>query len=215
LGTLHVKGFFTHRKADSFYKYNADGKTYKWQKYYDGHSTRSVEYDKRDKLEKMDMYLHDTIKVGWWDFYKNNKTEAKREYIILCDDQYLNQAIVFDKNGDTIYKKDDLFNATTFYKLRKVSDENFFRLYYDVRSIFSVKNTLQLIFLNGDNCEEDVDTIIELKSNRGYVDLDKKYVDKHGFFFDFYGYKMPKGSKTPYGLRHHKKYFDLKKVKLK
>ncbi|WP_140487072.1 hypothetical protein [Flavobacterium sp. GSA192] len=205
LGNLILKGFYTSGTRDSLFGYNKNN-TLSFKKRFKNNGAYSKEYDTNGNLEREGIYIYDTIKADWWKFYKKGILEAKREYVIVCDDYYLNQVIVFNRKKDTVIKKDSIMNVSTFFKIRKEKKKDSFQLSYNVRSIF-VKNKLEFIILKGTNCEEEPDFIIELNSNKGKIVLDKKYYNRKGFFFD-YNIDQNNGNK----VNNHKKYFDLSKL---
>lgn len=215
LGNLKLKTFYTKKNKDSSIFYYNNGR-HKFIKTYSGNGTYSREFNKNGDLEQKGIYIEDTLKIGWWIFYKKGKIEAKREYMPICETYYLNQAIILDKNQDTIIKKDKVYNSSTYYFIKKelTKTENkthTFKLSYDVKSMF-VKNQLQLILLKSSYCIEDPDTIISLNTNKGNVFLNNKYLNCRGFFFDYYVEKNKSNKEKPYNMMHHKKYFDLAKI---
>jgi len=199
LENLTSKGYYTNGVRDSLFGYNIN-KTFSFKKRFKGTGTYSKEYDNDGNLEREGIYIYDTIKADWWSFYKNRKLIAKRQYEIVCDDYYLNQIITFNSNRDTVFNNDKIFNASTFFKLNKVKKEESFILFYDVKSLF-VNNKLELVILKNNYCSEEPDTVVQLKSNRGYIVLKKKYSNRQCFFFDYNIYKDR--------IQNHKKYFDL------
>lgn len=210
LGNLVLKGYYDNGKIDSLFKYNKN-KGYVFKRYFAGHATKSIEYDTHGNIEKSGNYINDTIKVGWWNFYKNNQLVAKRQYEIVCANYYLNQIILFDNNGDTLSSPNDDME-TTFYSLTRQSIDNKFILSYDVKSLF-LNNKLEMILLKNNYCSEEPDTIIELNSNKGQIHLPQKYFRQKGFFFDYL--QEGKHGNQKRKIMHHKKYFDLASIEVK
>lgn len=204
LGYLKLKGFYNHKTRDSLFGYNPNG-TLNFKRYFKGVGTKSIEYDVNGILQKEGIYIHDTIKVGWWKFYRNEKISAMKEYVIVCEDYYLNQNVEF-KNKDTLFDK-----STFFYISKKAkTDKNIVEINYSLKSLFE-KNKLQLIILKNEYCSEEPDTVISLDSNKGKIYLDEKYTNKKGFFFDYTTAKNNNDQKAPYTMKHHKMYFDFSK----
>lgn len=206
LGNLTLKEFYTNGIRDSLIGYNKN-KTLSFKKRFKDNGTYCKEYDKNGILEREGIYVYDTIKADWWNFYKKGTLVAKREYVIVCDDYYLNQVILFNKQKDTIFKKNKIYNTSTFFKIKKNNNKDSLKLSFNVNSTF-VKNKLDLIILKGTNCEEEPDVVIQLNSNKGIITLDKRYSDKKGFFFDYNN-----GDSKSNKVSNHKKYFDLSKLK--
>lgn len=204
LGNLLFKTIISKGKKDSIFKYNKNG-TLCFRKKMLPTGIYSIEYDSQGRLEKEGLYVEDTIKAYWWKFYKNNELVAKREYVIVCNNYYLNQAIIFNKKNDTISK------GSTYFDVNKKVHNQKFSLNYRVKSLFD-KGQIELVILKDTNCEEVPDTVIALPSNRGSIILNKKYMDKKAFFFDYNIVKETDSGKAPYKMVDHKKYFDLSKL---
>ncbi|GGB73284.1 hypothetical protein GCM10007424_11480 [Flavobacterium suaedae] len=105
LGYLDLKIFVRDGKNDSLIKFNRNGTLRFSKKTLPTGATYSVEYDSNGNLDKEGLYINDTIKAWWWKFYKKNKISAKREYVIICDDYYLNQEIILNEKNDTVLNK--------------------------------------------------------------------------------------------------------------
>jgi hypothetical protein len=205
VGNLTLKGFYTNDIRDSLVGYNKN-KTLSFKKRFKDNGTYCREYDKNGILEREGIYVYDTIKADWWNFYKKGLLEAKREYVIVCDDYYLNQVIFFNKQKDTVLKMNKIYNASTFFEIKKNNSTDSLKLSFNVSSKF-VNNKLELVILKGTNCEEEPDVVIQLNSNRGIITLDKKYSDRKGFFFDYNN-----GNNNTNKFNNHKIYFDLSKL---
>lgn len=204
-GNLILKGYYTDGKKDSLFGYNKNS-SLSFKKRFKDNGTYCKEYDKNGNLEREGIYVYDTIKADWWKFYKKGVLEAKREYVIVCGDYYLNQVILFNKQRDTVFKKNKTYNASTFFEIKKNNNKDSLKLFFNVRSAF-VKNKLELIILKGTNCADEPDVVIKLNSNKGNIALDKKYSNRKIFFFDYIN-----DENSIDKVANHKKYFDLSKL---
>lgn len=122
LGTLNrVKFFNGKRKLDSLIDYTKEGRIL-FKKIFNQNNTHYSSY-KNEIIQEEGFLINDTLKTGWWKYFNNKGVlKSKREYVLLCDDYYLNQSIIFDKDGDTIYRDDD-FNES-IYVLFDISEKD-------------------------------------------------------------------------------------------
>lgn len=61
-----------------------------------------------------DGYMKDSLKIGYWKYYDADKDlVAISEYLIIDNKTYLNQEVVFDKRGDTLFDKSNFFTCKT------------------------------------------------------------------------------------------------------
>jgi hypothetical protein len=186
-GKLKEITYITGKNIDSVVRYNSQGKRSS-KKNFLSIDTLVTVYHPNGVVESEGIMTNDTLKSGWWKYYREDGSlKSKRHYFIKCDDYYLNQSIVFDRKGDTVYSEDD-FNETIFfdYKLENINGES--RLFYKISPI-SYRSKLELVLMTDNNfCsdEEKVDTVIQLKSRKGSIILNSNLDFKQGFVFDYY-----------------------------
>lgn len=59
-------------------------------------------------------YMKDSLNIGYWKYYDSDKNlVAISEYLIIDNRGYLNQEVVFDKKGDTLFDKSNFFTCKT------------------------------------------------------------------------------------------------------
>jgi len=209
LGNLVKKVYYTKGVVDSLIGFKGEElRIYKKQ--IGLNNILQTRYYKNGKIESEGFIVKDTLKIGWWSYYDTiGKIKSKREYILLCDDYYLNQSILFDKQKDTIYRDND-FNESVFFNfdIKELDDKN--ELSYDIKPI-SYRSNLELIFLrNDDFCKEEgnIDTIIPLKTRKGKLFFNKKRKLYTGFIFDYYIDTVYVNGKMKINSISRKVYFD-------
>lgn len=186
-GKLKEVAYITRKNIDSVVRYNSQGQRASKRNFISNDTLVTV-YHLNGVVESEGIITNDTLKSGWWKYYREDSSlKSKRHYFIKCDDYYLNQSIVFDRKGDTVYTDDD-FNETIFfdYKLENTNGER--TLFYEISPI-SYRSKLELVLMaDNDFCsdKEKVDTVIQLKSRKGSIILDSDLDFKQGFVFDYY-----------------------------
>lgn len=186
-GKLKELKFISNERPDSLVRFNENGTRISKREFVLDDTLLTV-YHQNGKPESKGIITNDSLKSGWWEYYgENGNLISKRDYFIRCDDYYLNQSVIFDKKGDTIYKDDD-FNETIFfsYQLKETDKER--KLFYRISPI-SYRSKLELVLMtNNDFCneEDNIDTVIPLQNRTGTIPLDKSLGFKTGFVFDYY-----------------------------
>lgn len=102
-------------------------------------------------------YLKNSLKVGNWKYFdKNNNLVAVNEYKIINNGTYLNQEIVFNKNGDTIFDKSHFYTYSTRVNDKK---ERFLSIKY--KRIF--EGDSYLMFVYNKDLKSDFSNLNDLK----------------------------------------------------
>lgn len=66
---------------------------------------------------KFEGFVKDSVRIGTWNFYKNNGfIDKRKEYMNVHGGSYLNQVYNLNNNGDTLY------NGSSFISIRTVKD---------------------------------------------------------------------------------------------
>jgi|SRR5690554_854297 len=109
-----------------------------------------------------DGYMKDSLKTGYWKYYDSEKDlVAISEYLIIGNKTYLNQEVVFDKKGDTLFDKSNFFTCKTD-KLNKDS------LYLEIKyegifdAIYNDSESYPMLVYHND-INEDFSNINKLK----------------------------------------------------
>lgn len=113
-------------------------------------------------------YMIDTLPINYWrSFDLQKRLVAISEFKIINNEPYLNQEIVFDKYGDTLFDKSNFFTCkakfihkdTLFLKVKYdgIFEESYgmFLYNYNINEDFSNVDKLKLdtIFFDGDRLE--------------------------------------------------------------
>jgi antitoxin component YwqK of YwqJK toxin-antitoxin module len=178
--------FYSNNEIDSLIGYDTDEiKIFK--KEIISKRLFQTNFYKNGNVESKGFLINDTLKNDWWDYFNiDGKLKSKREYVLVCDDYYLNQSIVFDQKGDTIFTKDD-FNETIFFKYKIIENKKDI-MTYEISPV-SYRSKLELVFLRENNfCKEEgnIDSIVPLENRKGTITLDKIKKPFSGFVFDYY-----------------------------
>lgn len=170
IGNIIESIYFTHNKKDSLLTFDRLGKR-KIKRIYKENKAYEQDYYDTGVIRSQGEVISDSLAANWWDFYDSlGKLKARRHYIVDCGQSILNQSIIFDKKGDTVFRNDD-YNESTFYDF-KVTNLNNGKFKVDYKIIpVSNRSKLRVFSINKDNfCDltaEDVDTVINLSSRTG------------------------------------------------
>lgn len=178
--------FYSHNKVDSLIAYDNNVKFFKKEIAFN--KLYHTNFYKNGIVESMGFLINDTLKNGWWSYFDiDGKLKSKRQYVLVCDDYYLNQSIIFNKSSDTVFTKDD-FNETVYFKYEIIKKKENDVISYDISPI-SYRSKLELVFLKQNNfCNEEgnIDSIVPLENRKGRILLDKIKKPYSGFVFDYY-----------------------------
>lgn len=95
-GNIKVQGNFKKNRAHGIFKeFSIDG-----------------------ELLEIGNYVDDKA-VGWFKFYKNGKLKMKRQYILINDQSYINQFIVYDKSGNVVKDSSNYISAERLHQSGK------------------------------------------------------------------------------------------------
>jgi hypothetical protein len=210
IGNVFSKTYYSNNGLDSLIAFDKK-QNLKFKKSFFNDSIYYVAF-KNNSIMKRGFLKNDSLKVGWWEYFDDvGVLKSKREYKILCEDYVLNQSIIFNQKGDTIFRDDD-YNESTFYDF-KVVDLNNGKLKVDYKVVpISNRSILQLGIINKDEfCKiqsKNIDTAINLKSNRGTLVLNKNKFNK-GLIVDYRSTKKGVELKEGVSTLSRKMYFDL------
>lgn len=121
--------------------------------------------------------MDDTLKIGYWKYYdQENRLVAISDYKIVNDKSYLNQEIVFDKSGDTIFEKSSYFSFSFGHdnsvqlKFKKILDQESYAFFIYSDKINSDFSNIDVVKLDTIFFKEDQITF-NLQSNylRGLI----------------------------------------------
>lgn len=109
-----------------------------------------------------DGYMKDSLKTGYWKYYDSEKhLVAISEYLIIDNKTYLNQEIVFDKKGDTLFDKSNFF---TRKKIRLNRDSLYIEIKYEgiIDAIYNNSESYSMLLYHSD-INDDFSNINKLK----------------------------------------------------
>lgn len=187
IGNLSKALYYSNEQLDSLIIYNKN-KIRKYKKIFNEDVVYQETYSSQGFLERKGEVFNDSLSINWWNFYdKNGQLKAKRHYIVTCGKSILNQSIILNKKGDTVFRNDD-YNESTFYDF-KVTKLHNSKLKVDYKIIpVSNRSKLRMFYINKDNfCDletKDFDTIIDLNARTGTCILNANISNK-GIIADY------------------------------
>lgn len=186
IGNLSKALYYSDEELDSLIIYNKN-RIRKYKKIFIEDVVYLESYSNEGQLVDKGEVFNDTLLINWWCFYdKAGFLKAKRHYIVTCGKSILNQSIIFDKKGDTIFRNDD-YNESTFFNFKVTNLDGKLKVDYKIVPVSS-RSKLGVISVNKDNfCDlekEDIDTIIDLSSRNGTFVLNANKSNK-GIIVDF------------------------------